>query len=111
MTTLEEEISATERAVAGAACALAAFWEDSAAELGLIEEYIPEPVAGSAVDSTAEYTPSPIVRKPTRPRMVRAAPRPPVAQISRTSQAPISPTSATTSPVGDRERLKEVPKK
>ena len=55
MSTLEEEISATERAVAGAASALAAFWESSAAELGLTVEYVPEPATHHAQTDTAAH--------------------------------------------------------
>ena len=66
MSTLEEEILATERAVASAAGALAEFWERSASELGLLEEYVPEPIAGTTATPLLEYVPSAIIRKPPR---------------------------------------------
>ena len=64
----------TELAVASATRVLAEFWERSAVELGLEDEYVPEPITESAVGPPLEYVPSPIIRISTRPHIVRAAP-------------------------------------
>ena len=106
MSTLEEEILATEQAVAGAAGTLAEFWERSATELGLLEEYVPEPIAGTTAAPLLEYVPSAIKRKPTRPVLIKIASRPPVAEERGESRLPVR-----RDPGEDRERLQEVLKR
>ena len=103
MSTLEEEIRATEQAVAGSANALAEFWERSAAELWLDEEYVPEPITGTTAGPILDYIPSAILRKPTRPSLVKATPRPTVAEARGST-----PAVARRNLDEERQRLKEV---
>ena len=103
MSTLVEEFRATEQDVAGAASALAEFWERFTAELGLVEEYVQEPITGTTACAISDYILSAIVRKPTRPSMVKAVPPPPVAEVRGST-----PTIVRRVPGEERQRLKEV---
>ena len=73
-------------------------------ELGLEEEYIPVLITGPAAGPFLEYVPSPSIRISSRPQIVGAAPRPPVAQITGVPRA----LTAGRNPGEDQVRLKEV---